>query len=150
MKISTSISKSVLLLFLVVMVLGGSRCSVRRSPLLPAPEQSPALEDKGPAESPDQPNPRTLASLQLTEQGRLLLDGGKPDDAISTLERAVSISPTNGQNYYYLAEAWLLKGNIAQAEECNRLADIYLRGDPGWTARVAEQREYIRSLSGRW
>ena len=98
-------------------------------------------EPAGPA---DQPSPRALASLGLTEQGRLLLERGNLDDAISMLERAVSLNPTNGINYFYLSEAWLLKGDTVQAEEFNRLAAIYLRDDIEWMARVMEQGENIR------
>jgi two-component SAPR family response regulator len=80
----------------------------------------------------------------LTEQGRLLLESGSLDDAISMLERAISLNPTNGRNYFYLSEVWLLKGDTVQAEEFNRLAAIYLREDIEWMARVMEQRERIR------
>lgn len=72
------------------------------------------------------------------------MERGNLDDAISMLERAVSLNPTNGINYFYLSEAWLLKGDTVQAEEFNRLAAIYLREDVGWMARVMEQGENIR------
>ncbi len=36
-----------------------------------------------------------------------------------------------------------MKGDTTQAEEFNRLADLYLKGD-GWEAKVVEQRERIR------
>ena len=71
------------------------------------------------------------------------MEGGKPDDAITMLERAVNLNPTNGRNYFYLSEAWLLKGNNAQAEEFNHLAAIYLREDPVWMAKVRDQKERI-------
>jgi tetratricopeptide (TPR) repeat protein len=74
----------------------------------------------------------------------LLLERGNLDDAISMLERAVSLNPTNGINYFYLSEAWLLKGDTVQADEFNRLAAIYLREDIKWMARVMEQGENIR------
>jgi hypothetical protein len=45
------------------------------------------------------------------------LRSNKPDEAVRTLERAVNLHPTNGGNYYYLAEAWLMKGNVRQARE---------------------------------
>ena len=96
-----------------------------------------------PARPADQPSPRALASLGLTEQGRLLLERGNLDDAISMLERAVSLNPTNGINYFYLSEAWLLKGDTVQAEEFNRLAAIYLREKGVWSAKVTEQTERI-------
>jgi tetratricopeptide (TPR) repeat protein len=88
-------------------------------------------------------DPRARASLQLTQQGKTFLEEGKPDDAINVLERAMGLDPNNGWNYYYLSEAWLLKTNIAQAGEYNRLAGIYLEGEYGLSRRVAEQKERI-------
>lgn len=76
----------------------------------------------------------------------MLLESGKPDDAISLFERSVGLDSTNGQNYYYLSEAWLLKENLVQAEEFNRLAELYLGDDSDWMARVMEQRERINRL----
>lgn len=101
----------------------------------------PPFGSRGTAGEPS--DPRARASLQLTEQGKAFLEEGKPDEAMSVLERAMGLDPNNGQNYYYLSEAWLLKKNIAQAEEFNRLAGIYLKGDYGWNRRVADQRERI-------
>lgn len=89
------------------------------------------------------PRPREVASLHLTEQGQMLLESGKVDEAIGVLERAVNIYPSNGKNYYYLAEAWLKKGNVMQAREWNRLAGMYLAGDSEWSPRVYEQRGRI-------
>jgi predicted Zn-dependent protease len=91
------------------------------------------------------PRSRELASLHFTEQGQMLLESGKIDEAIGVLERAVSIYPSNGKNYYYLAEAWLRKGNVAQAREWNRLAGMYLAEDSEWSPRVYEQRGRIHA-----
>jgi hypothetical protein len=91
-------------------------------------------------------NPRVVASLQLTEQGRRLLEDRKPDKAIRVLEQAVSLHPTNGQNYYYLSEAWLMKGSAAQAREFNQLAEIHLKEDSAWMLRVANQADRIAEL----
>jgi predicted Zn-dependent protease len=88
--------------------------------------------------------PRVLAALQLTDQGRMFLENNRPDDAIGILERALNLNPDNGRNYYYLAEAWLMKGNIGQATEFNRLAEIYLKDDSEWLSRVILQRERIK------
>ena len=118
-------------------------CAAMTSPPPPVPEQALSVHVEEPARPDDQPGPRALASLGLTEQGRLLLEQGKPDDAISMLERAVSLNPTNGINYFYIAEAWLLKGDTVQAEEFNRLAVIYLREDSEWIAKAREQEERI-------
>jgi tetratricopeptide (TPR) repeat protein len=119
-------------------------------PTTPRPSPPPAVEK--PAEEPaqpappePQPSPRALASLHLTEQGRLFLERGQLDNAISTLERAMSLHPANGQNYYYLSEAWLLKGNTTQAMEFNRLAEIYFRDDPRWMKAVKQQKLRIET-----
>jgi predicted Zn-dependent protease len=90
-------------------------------------------------------SPRALASLRLTEEARMLLNGDRIDDAITTLEHAMNLDPANGQNYYYLAEAWLKKGNSSQAREFNRLAAMYLRDQPEWIDRVNDQKERIRA-----
>lgn len=91
-------------------------------------------------------NPRAVASLQLTDQGRRLIKDRRPDRAIRVLEQAVSLHPTNGQNYYYLSEAWLMKGFADQAKEFNQLAEIHLKDDSQWMIRVAEQADRIAEL----
>lgn len=114
--------------------------------IAPPPARPPAAAPEAGRESPgEKPRPRELASFHLTERGRMLLESGKVDDAITVLERAVSISASNGKNYYYLAEAWMMKGNVSQAKEWNRLAERYLAGDREWSQRVYWQRERIKS-----
>jgi tetratricopeptide (TPR) repeat protein len=118
---------------------------------------APAVLTPLPAEQPDEPrqiektetiqekpSPRALAALQLTDQGRMFLDRGRPDDAIGILEQALNLNPASGMNYYYLSEAWLMKGNITQAAEFNRLGEIYFRDDSQWLDRLMEQRERIK------
>jgi len=85
--------------------------------------------------------------LRFTDQGRLFLENGNPDDAIRMYEKALNLDPANGPNYYYLSEAWLMKGNIEQADEFNRLAAIYLEGDAKWMDRVMQQRERIKKTT---
>ncbi|HEU19499.1 MAG TPA: tetratricopeptide repeat protein [Deltaproteobacteria bacterium] len=119
--------------------------------VMPAPAPRPldgsaAVKTEESISTETKPDPRATASLQFTEQGRILLERGRPDDAIAILEQALSIYPNNGQNYYYLAEAWLTKGDILQADEWNRLAKTYLLDDPDWTKRVREQRVRIRKF----
>lgn len=96
----------------------------------------------------EKPGPRVLASLELTHSGKRLLESGQPDDAIRVLEQAVSIDPSNGQNYYYLTEAWLSKGkeNVSQAEEFNHLAGMYLQSDEKWMEKVTSQKDYIEKI----
>jgi hypothetical protein len=103
-------------------------------------------EEPASLEETAEENPRVVASLQLTDQGRRLLEERKPDKAIRVLEQAVSLHPTNGQNYYYLSEAWLIKGSAAQAKEFNQLAEIHLKEDSQWMMRVANQADRIAEL----
>jgi tetratricopeptide (TPR) repeat protein len=74
----------------------------------------------------------------------MFLEKNQPDNAIGILERALNLNPNNGRNYYYLAEAWLMKWNIGQATEFNRLAEIYLKDDSEWLNRVILQRKRIK------
>lgn len=119
--------------------------------VMPPPASEP-LEEASPVKAGEpiseetKSDPRAMASLQFTEQGRMFLESGQPDDAITVLERALSIYPGNGRNYYYLAEAWLLKGDVLQAAEWNRLAETYLLDDSDWMKRVREQRVRIRKF----
>jgi tetratricopeptide (TPR) repeat protein len=112
----------------------------------------PAIGCMKPALTPEPPPPesqvapRILASLQLTEQGRSLLNKDKPDAAIRVLERAVNLNPGSGENYYYLSEGWLQKGEAKQAKEFNHLAEIYLNEYPDWTVRIARQKDRIQEL----
>ena len=93
-----------------------------------------------------QQSPREIASLQLTGEGRQLLAEDKPDDAIRLLEQAISLNPDNGQCYYYLAEAWLQKGDSSQARQFNSLAKNYLNKDKDWKTLVANQADKISAL----
>ena len=111
----------------------------------PSPKISPPKPEKI-LPTHKQLSPRALASLQLTQQGQTLLEKGKPDDAIRILERAIRIHSGTGQNYYYLSEAWIVKRDATQANEFHRLAEIYLKKDAEWSARLNQQRIRIQNL----
>jgi predicted Zn-dependent protease len=128
--------------FVAVLCLALARCATAPSP---RPSHGPASQREEKVETRQEPNPRSVASLQLTEQARFLIQENKPDEALRVLERALALYPTNGRNYYYMAEAWLMKGNVSQATEFNSLAALYLRDEPEWTMRVKAQQERIRN-----
>lgn len=118
---------------------------------IPDPSQIPpeirsTIPGPEPGREPSEPAPRTIASLSLTEQARLLIESKQPDEAIRTLERSLNIDPDNGRSCYYLAEAWMLKGNREQAMEFNRMAGIYLEKDAAWSRKVRRQKERIENL----
>ena len=105
--------------------------------IIPGPE--PVNSMKGPA-------PRTLASLRLTNQAQALIESNRPDEAIRILEKSLNMDPNNGLNYFFLAEAWIIKRNKTQALEFNRLAGIYLNEDPVWMDKVQRQKEHIENI----
>ena len=90
---------------------------------------------------------RMRASLMLARQAQELISEGRADRAIRALERAISIHPSSWQNYYYLAEAWLLKENTEQALHFNELASLYLPEDAPEQKRIAEQRRRIKQMA---
>ncbi len=94
---------------------------------------------------PSGQNPRAVAALSLIEQGRAFIAAEKPDAAIRVLERAVNLHSQNGEVYYHLAQAWLIKGNVKQAEVYNRLARRYLKNKPAWSGRLQRQKEEIQA-----
>jgi Flp pilus assembly protein TadD len=81
--------------------------------------------------------------LTLIEQGQRQLREGRVDQAISTLERAAALNPDSGVNHYWLAEAWLAKGNAAQAREHHQLARRLLQGRPKWQNRLQVQKRRL-------
>lgn len=128
-------------------------CVFEKPPLTPsrtAPRQAtiPKMPQADqPIKTPsDTPSPRAMASLELSKRGQLLIEANKPDEAIRYLERAINLFPGRGENYYYLAEAWLLKGNPSQASEYNTLANIHFKENPEWIGRIAFQKNIINQL----
>jgi tetratricopeptide (TPR) repeat protein len=108
-------------------------------PAAPQPSRETPLSEP-------KPDARMLATASLVEQGKNYLDAGKPDQALGAFERALSVYPGNGRIYYYMAEAWIMKKNKHQAYEFNRLADMYLSGDPAWRDMVVDQQKCIKHL----
>ena len=152
--------KYALIFSLVIFYVGCGPRTVYRPAPVPKTPVPPAAQRTKPPEietAPDSPTdeslkektpevkkPRELASLQLTEQARILMNSDKPDDAIRILEKAVNLHPQNGEAYYYLAEAWLKKGNVSQAKEFHDLAVIYLGNFRQWSPRLKIQEIKIK------
>ena len=141
--------KPLRMFYWIVVVFIVSGCSARQPASFPLPRHGLPPQTQETDKPPEQVKPRVLASLRLTEQGRILIEKGYPDDAMTMLERSINLNPTNGQNYYYMAQAWLLKGNTEQAEEFNYLAETYLKDDPDWMSRVLRQKDLIQNLKKR-
>jgi len=115
----------------------------------PAPAPEAPVASLYPTESIRTPPPRAQASLRLTEQARQLIAARKADEAIRTLEKALNIDPQNSRSYYYLAEAWLLKGDSNRAAQFNRLAQSHLGNDRAWRSKVNNQKQRIHKNLAR-
>jgi tetratricopeptide (TPR) repeat protein len=105
-----------------------------------------ASQEQTEPQKPAGPSPRALASLKLTDQGRRHIETGEADSAIRVLEQAITLNPGNGQNYYYLSEAWLMKGFAEKARQFNRLAESHLTDDKDWEKLVTRQAVRITKL----
>ena len=137
-------TKSVSIVVLCLLVLGLAAC-VKKRPLeeTGAVREESVREEQPAPGKPAGPSPRAQASLELTDQGRRHIEAGEADNAIRVLEQAISLHPSNGQSYYYLAEAWLMKGFAAEARQFNRLAESHLTGDRHWEKLATRQAERI-------
>ena len=147
LKIYFQISKYIRVFIIGGIFLTASGCAKTVSVPTPMPHKGRPIQTGVPGKELEDLSPRAQASLRLTEQGRILLEDGKTNDAISTLEQAINLNPTSGLNYYYLSEAWLSSGKFEQASEFNRLAEIYLEESPEWTLKVNEQRGRLQGLN---
>jgi tetratricopeptide (TPR) repeat protein len=154
----------IILVMLAGIFMLGFGCSLKKAPPASPPESTsaPQVKQEGikpvspskpsaqpikPAPPPEaKPEPRKLAAVNLVEQGKNYLDNGNPDQALGVFERALSVDPSNGKAYYYMAEAWIMKQNKRQASEFNRLAAMYLAGDRQWEDKAAGQQLRIQAM----
>lgn len=116
------------------------------APMVYIPDDKP-LQPGAPLETsfamPENIAPRERAAMELTRRGRAHLRRKQSVEAVRVLEKAVNLYPTGGRIYYYLSEAWLMRGNFKKAGNFNRLAELYLGQDDQWQQRIARQRKRI-------
>ena len=151
MSLKIFLIRNMFLYFLIViLMLGVTSCAPKGITPSPYPTQKPKPRGDFPVEpvekqpSVEEPKPRMIASLQLTQQAQSLIESRQADGAIRILEKAVALDPLNGRNYYYLSEAWLIKENTEQAASFNELASIHLSSDEKWRQRIANQKQRIK------
>jgi tetratricopeptide (TPR) repeat protein len=76
------------------------------------------------------------ASLSLTRKGRDLLDGGRTDEAVAVLEKAIALHSSNPYAYYYMARARFIQSETGQSLALLAKAELYFRDNPSWLSRV--------------
>ena len=113
-----------------------------KAPVISAPE--PPHPSRSAVESDSDRKHRIHAAEQLIEQGKADLKNSRPDSAMRSFERAVQLHPDGCGAYYYMAEAWLQKGDLRRARQFNRLARSYADQDPYWERRIRNQARQLK------
>jgi len=76
--------------------------------------------------------PALAASLRITDQARDQILNHREDDAIQTLQRAISIDGSNPYAYFYVGRAYLAKKNYDQSVTFFKRAENRLGTNPEW------------------
>ena len=113
-----------------------------KAPVIPAPE--PPHASRTDAEPESAREHRRTAAEQLIEQGRQELKKNRSDEAMRSFERAIQIHPNGCVPYYYMAEAWLQKGDLRRALQFNQLALNRAEQDPYWKNRIRDQKRKLK------
>jgi len=104
----------------------------------------PARETMEPVTAPEvKAGPERVASDQLVDKGRKLMDQGDFDRAASAFGSAVNVDTTNGAAYYYLALARARQGDTEAALGILDKADALLMHDEAWAEKIAELRKEL-------
>jgi len=127
----------------MMMIVILSACSIGRQPIPPSKLGEDIDDHPAVLQEETGVDARSRASAALRLHACKLLDRNQADDAIDLLERAISLDPKEGRNYYYLSKGWMIKKNATQAIEFNNLAEIYLGYDEEWAHKVTDQRAEI-------
>lgn len=89
-----------------------------------------------PVTGSDRSTGRQQASIELTDQGRRLLETGRWEEATSVFQKAISLFPSNPYPYYYLAKARYMQQEYPKALPFLGQAERFFGGDPIWLSRV--------------
>jgi len=79
---------------------------------------------------------RQQASIELTDQGRQLLESGRWEEATSVFQKAIALLPSNPYPYYYLAKARYMQQEYPKALPLLDQAERFIGDDPIWLSRV--------------
>jgi hypothetical protein len=77
-------------------------------------------------------NPALMASLRQTEQARKELAAGQLDEALRSLNGAVSIDPSNPFAYFYLGRSYAARKDFPQALTFFKRAEVGFGSHPEW------------------
>jgi Tetratricopeptide repeat len=96
-----------------------------------------------------QDNPARAASMRIVDEARKELLAGKPDDAIRTLGRAISVDPSDPFAYFYLGRANLARKDYLQAMTFLKRAEMSFQENPTWLGETLAFEGLAYELSDR-
>ena len=112
------------------------------APLVVREEPSVVPLSHGSRESATPAKGREGASIELTVQARTTLESGSVDEAVSMLEKAIALHPSNPYAYYFLAKARFARDEYPQALPLLGKAELYLQDNFLWLS-------WVHTLRGR-
>lgn len=107
----------------------------------PKPETRPAPVTLGAPE--EEETPERAASNALVEEGKTAFERGSLDRAGDVFQEAVSVDPTHGVPYYYLALVKMKSGEYGGVWGFLEKAEDLLARKPEWTAKLKSLREEL-------
>jgi tetratricopeptide (TPR) repeat protein len=93
--------------------------------------------------------PALAASLRLTDQARDEILNHHEDDAIQTLQRAISIDGSNPYAYFYVGRAYLGKKNYDQSTTFFKRAETRFGANPEWLGETLSFEGLANEQSGQ-
>lgn len=95
--------------------------------------------------------PNVAAALRLVEEGRVLMNQQRYDQALDLFERSVSVDPSSFYGYYYLARLHYATKDYSQALAfANRATALGARGERIWLGRAYTLQATIFEDVGRF
>lgn len=124
----------------------GARVREESAPGTPFPTTAPSPLATIDAATP----PQVAAATRLANEGRTQLSAGRDDAALETLERAISVDPSNAYAYYFLAELHFRNKSYEQAAAfADRAALLSARLDGTWLTRSYALQGQALEATGR-
>jgi TolA-binding protein len=93
--------------------------------------------------------PALAASLRITDQARDQILNHQEDDAIQTLQRAISIDGSNPYAYFYVGRAFLAKKNYDQSITFFKRAESRFATNPAWLGETLAFEGLANEQSGQ-
>lgn len=127
--------------FLILLISVLVACAPKKKPEYPKP---PPGSRQPPVTAPSEVDtPERSASDALVEEGRQALDHGLYDRSADLFQEAVTVDPTNGAGYYYLALVKFKTGEYGEVWDLLEKAETLLAKDPEWIEKIEELKQEL-------